>query len=613
MADSAGKKTGNIIVWVLMALLIVGLGGFGASNFGGTTLSIGKVGDESIDINDYARGLQNALRAHQAQTGENLTMLQADAQGLTAQVRAQLISTAALDNETANIGLSVGDETVRQDVLNISAFQGIDGNFDRESYRFALENANLNESQFEEQIRKETSRGLLQGALMSGITLPEGYSETLFSYFASRRSYSVIELGADNLDAPVAVPDAAALQAFYDDNAPAFTAPETKEFTYAWISPDEILDTVEVDDGAIRALYEERIDDYVQPERRLVERLVFGSADEAQAAHDRLSSDDISFDDLVIERGLALTDIDLGDVSAQDLGAAADAVFALTGPGLTAPTDSDLGPAIFRMNAVLAAREVTFEQARPDLHSEAAADRARRVIADMITDIDDQLAAGATLEELANDTEMQLGTIGYFPGNGDDIAAYESFRAAAEAARDGDFPEVLELDDGGIFALRLDQITPPTLRPLDDVRAEAITGWQQAETAKALQTKADALVAKLNEGALIDGLGLDVTTQEALTRGGISPLSLVEPIFGLEARKAVSVTDAETVYVVQLNEILPPDTEDQAGAFLREALVTQAAQGAAQDLFSYFSQALIQDAGLSLDQHAINAVHAQFP
>ncbi len=65
------------------------------------------------------------------------------------------------------------------------------------------------------------------------------------------------------------------LQAYYRANEAAYTLSETKAITYAWVTPEMILDTIAIDDDALRALYEERASDYIRPERRLVERLVF--------------------------------------------------------------------------------------------------------------------------------------------------------------------------------------------------------------------------------------------------------------------------------------------------------------------------------------------------
>ena len=45
-----------------MGLLILGLGGFGVTNLGGTVRSVGAVGETEIDVNTYARTLQNEMQ-----------------------------------------------------------------------------------------------------------------------------------------------------------------------------------------------------------------------------------------------------------------------------------------------------------------------------------------------------------------------------------------------------------------------------------------------------------------------------------------------------------------------------------------------------------------------
>lgn len=612
MARSLGKKTSDMAVWIILILLIIGLGGFGISNFGGSVRSIGSVGDEPISVNDYARALQSEIAAQQQRSGAPFSFAQAQQSGLTGAIQRNVIDRATLDNETRALGLSVGDEEVRREVLQVEAFQGIDGQFDREAYRATLQRAGESEAEFESQVRKDVVRNLVQGAVLTGVAAPEAYTEALYTFFAERRSYTLIELTEDALDAPVGTPDDAALQTYYEANPAAFTTPETLDITYAWLTPDMIVDTVEVDEAALRALYDERIADYQQPERRLVERLVFGTTDEAAAAKARLDAGETTFEDLVAERGLALSDIDLGDMAQGDLGAAGTAVFALDGPGVTDPQDTDLGPALFRMNAVLAARDVPFEAARGDLQAEAAMDRARRVIVDMISDLDDRLAAGATLEELADETELTLDQIAWHPDQGDGIAGYEAFRDAAAAAQPGDFPELVELDDGGIFAMRLNEIVPPALQPLADTRDTATQGWQQQELTRALTEKAEALKARLDEGEDVAALEIGSEAMTDMTRGAVTPPALSEPLFALAPGASTIVTDSGRIFLARLDAVSPPDDADPVSEFLKLQIEQQTAQSLSQDVLDYYVQYLRQNAGLTLDQAAINAVHAQF-
>jgi len=207
---SVAKKTGNFVVWGILLLLVLGLGGFGVTNFGGSVQDIGSVGDEPISVDDYSRELTQELRAAEAQTKTRIPLAQAEAMGLTDRARGRTITNATLDGELARLGVSVGDAQVRKQVLGVEAFQGPDGEFDRDTYAYTLQQNGLTEAGFEAQVRKETSRTMLQGALLSGVATPVSYGKVLYDFIGARRSYSLIQLTAADLDAPVGPPDDAA-------------------------------------------------------------------------------------------------------------------------------------------------------------------------------------------------------------------------------------------------------------------------------------------------------------------------------------------------------------------------------------------------------------------
>lgn len=608
------KKRGNTIIWALMALLILGLGGFGARNFGGSVRSIGTVGDREIDLRDYARALQREMQAASAQVGTPLNFEQAQVLGIDRAVQAQVIATAALDNEAKRIGLSVGDAEVRRQLTAIPAFQGPDGTFDRDTYALALKQQGFGEREFETKIRDEAARMLLQGAVLGATTAPDALVGRLAAWATETRDFTVAELIASDLTEPVGTPDEAALTAYYEAHPEAFTSPETRHITYVWLSPEKVADRVVLDEEALQKSYEERIAEFVTPKRRLVERLVFPTDAEAAAAKARLDAGEASFEDLAAERGLTLADIDLGEVSKEALGAAGEAVFALSEPGVVGPLPSDLGPALFSMNGILEAQETTFEEARDDLAAEATADQARRLIAEEADGIEDLLAAGATLEEVAAEKGMELGTIAFAEGTEDGIAAYAAFRDAAKAVKAEDFPALAQLDDGGVFALRLDSIAPPELRPLDEVRAQAIEGWQREETHRRLLELGNEIKAKLDAGTELAASGLVATRFNDFARGGFiadTPAEVANAAFRLAEGEAAVVDTPGRVHLVEVTATHAADPAADEVVQAREAIEAQFGQSLAADMFQLFTQAIEAKAGIRLDPAAINAVHAQ--
>ncbi len=606
------RKGANIVVWILMAMLVAGLGGFGVTNYGSGVNAIGAVGDRPIKVNDYARALRAETNALSGQVGKQLSVQEAISYGLDQKVRQNLITFAALDNENDRIGVSVGDARVAAEVKSNPAFGGTAGGFDAEAYKFTLQRNNLKEAEFEGALRDDLARGLLQGAVTGGFAAPEPLTDTLYNYVAERRGLTLLRLSEADLTTPLAPATDAALKAFYDAHVADFTSPEAKRITYAVLLPESLAATMPVDETALRALYDERIKDYVQPERRLVERLVYGSEAEAAAAKARLDAG-TSFEDLVKERNLQLTDIDLGDVSKAELGAAGDAVFALSNPGVVGPLMSDLGPALFRMNGILAAQEIPFAEASAALKVEYQQDAARRAIGDKVEAVDDALAGGATLEDLVKDHGMTLGTIDFSEQSHEPIAGYPAFREAATKLAAGDFPEAVLLDDGGLVALRLESTVPAAPIPFETARAAVTDAWHADALATALTARATEIKTAVDGGAALGSFGIVSVTPEIARDGFIegAPKTLLTQAFKMAKGATATVTDPGFVALLRVDDIQAADATGATADALKPAIAAQVEQALAQDAFALFANALSAKAGITLDNTAISAVHAQ--
>lgn len=612
MAQSKGRQIG---LWIIMGFLFVGLVGFGSTGLNGTVRSLGSVGDKDIPIQSYANALRAQIDSFSRQMGTQLSFQQAQAIGLDAQVLSQVVTSRTLDNEVTRLGLSAGDLRVRDEILRLDAFRGPGGDFDRALYAEQLRSNGLTEAEFETALREDLSRALLQGAVGGAVASPTAFGATIAARLGETRALTWASLGADSLTTPLPDPTDADLAAHHAANQDLYTRPEQRRISYAWITPDMLRDRVTVAEQDVRDLYDSRIDDYVQPERRLVERLVFGTGDEAAAARARLDSAETDFDSLVAERGLDLSDIDLGDVAPADLGAAAEGVFAALPGSVVGPLMSDLGPALFRINAVLDAQEIPFEEAAPDLRAELANQRARRMIADMRESVADLVAGGATIEDLADRTDMEAGTITWSDGMTDGIAAYAPFRTAAAGATEGALPELGELDDGGLFVLRLDGIDPPEPLALDAVRDQVTGDWRAAATAAAILARAEAAAASIAAGADFAAEGLLPVTEDALTRRDFvagTPTDFLTRAFAMVPGQAIALPHDGGAIVLRLDTIRPADMASPAVSAETAALAARARDGIAEDIFASFAEALRSRTDIRIDDAALNAVNGQF-
>lgn len=618
----------SAIVWVLMGMLVLGLGGFGVTSFTGGSSGIGSVGGTVVTADEYARALRGQMMAIQQQTGRPMNMSDAQAIGLPQAVQAQLFTAAALEEQARLIGVSVGDDQVRQAILNADSFKGPTGRFDRAAYAEALRREQMNEAEFENAVRTDEARLLIQRAVAGGVAAPQAIVDRAAGWLLETRDLSFRELTEDQLSGPVAEADEDTLIAWHQANAARFTAPEIRRITYVWMTPEMLADEVELDEAALRVVYEDHIDEFQQPERRMVSRLVFPSETEAEDALRQISAGEASFEDFVLRRGLTLDDVDMGDLPRDQLGAAGDAIFALEGPGVVGPIQTNLGPALFSMNAILDPIDISFEQAQGDLRAEAAANRAMRMIEERSHDYEDMLAGGTTLEDVAEETALVLGQIDWIEGSNPEersIAGYQDFRDRAGEVTEDDFPELYSLADGGVFALRLDEIVPPTLKPFEDVRGDVIADWRRAEAHRQLLALADeerlaetAAAQAAPETQQLNGAGETApewTAQTGLTRDGwieTAPQDLVIHAFAMEQPGEVDVVDTrDRVFLVRLDAIHPADLTTEDAQRVISAVTGRMAQSLQIDVFDYYARAAQMQGGLRIEQQVINAVNAQ--
>lgn len=611
MAKNGNKRYG---AWIIVGMLLIGLAGFGTGGLGGNIRNIGTVGDKEITVASYQRALNDQIRALSAQFGSPVSFQQAQAFGIDQVALNQVVLLRTLDNETAQLGISVGDERVFESLQAISSFQGA-GGFNRETYRLALQQSGQNAAEFENNLREETARTLLQAAVVSGVPTPTAYADALVQYVSEARSVTWATVDADALTAPVPGPTPADQQAYYDANPDAFTAPETRNITYAWLTPSMIIDDMVVSDAAIERLYTERQEEFIQPERRLVERLVYLDQARADAAMAQLEAGETTFEDLVTARGLTLADIDLGDVDRAELRGAGDAVFAADVGDVVGPFNSTLGPALFRMNAVLQAQETSLEDAAPALRDELATDAAREFINDNADPVIDLLAGGATMADLADRTDMRLGTIAWTADDAEGIAAYDAFRLEAARVEQGAFAELFDLSDGGIFALTLDGITPPKLRPIDDVRDAVIAAWMDQAEQDAVIAKAEEIAANILPLTGFDTLGLSPVIEDGLTRRSFvegTPPDFNNQLFEMAVGDVRVIDAQDRAIIVRLDNIADPDLTDESVIAQRDALGENAASGIAQDMFDAYAIYLQQETDSNINQATVNAVNALF-
>ena len=610
----AREKKTKFGVWVILGLLFFSLVGFGTTNLSGRTNTLATVGEKEVTLNQYALELRRGIDTFSGQIGTPLSFAQAQSLGIDQQVLNDIINMRLFENEAALMGVSVGDQRVRDRVTSNPNFQGFSGSFDRDAYRDVLSRMGTRESDYEQALRDEMAATALQIGLTAGYTVPAGYIDALVTYAAERRDITWGQVTEAALTDAIPTPTEEELAIYHEAHPADFTTLETKSIVYAALTPDMLLPTIEVDETSLRDLYAQRTADYNSPERRLVERLGFADEASAQAAMDAITAGETDFDQLVADRGLTLDDVDLGDVDQVQLAEAGDAVFAAASGDVVGPLPSLIGPSLFRINAVLEAESIPFEVAVDELRAELGRDRARRVIGDVAEQMADLIAGGARVEDLATQTQMELGSIEWTTASTDGMAAYPEFRQAAAAAQIGAYPELLEMSDGGIFALRVDAIQEPALQPLEDVLDEVTAAWTRDTTQAAILAKAEEMAVALTNGSQFGDFGLaanidvDVIRQTFLD---YTPEGFMIRVFETDAGAGFALPYNGGAVLARVDAINAPNFEDPDVIAVRNTISAQLSNGLAQDAMQITLSTLRGETDINVVREAVNAVHAQ--
>ena len=615
------SKISKVFFFFVLSLAVLAMVGFGLTGIFSQSISasVATVGDVDVSADDYFRSVQNEIQSTSQQFGTQLTIDQALLFGLDRTVLQRLVTQAAYENEAKRLGISVSDETVRDSLLANQGFQGLTGDFDKDVYEDALSRSGMNPAEYEAQVRKDATQLLIQAAVAAGAKLPDEATLAIFDYIGETRDFTYTRVGANNITTAIPAPTESELAAFYAANPEDFTQALTRQITYVSLTPEMIAEDLEISEDRIEALYASRGPEFNTPAKRFVERIVLGSQSEADEARSSLDSGDMTFEILADTRGLSLTDIDLGDVTARDVGAAAAAVlFASEEPGIYGPVETDLGPAIFRVNAAISELSIPLSEVREDLRRELAIEDAGSIIADVANLSIDLVASGASLEEIADETDMRLEKIDLVEGETAGIAAYATFREEASASEVGEERDVIDLEDGGIFVLRVDGITEAFVKPMADVEAEVLAGQQAAKTQEMIVARASRIadaVGISNGGSLNDFAG--TLRMEAAT--GVSrtstipdlPPQVVQAIFSLNVGDVTVVEDVSGAIIVELNVVAPFDPAEENSVQVLEQVGAQQAQQVANDMMLYFGAALVTLSEPTVNQSRIDSLHLQ--
>jgi peptidyl-prolyl cis-trans isomerase D len=419
----------------------------------------------------------------------------------------------------------------------------------------------------------------------------------------------------------VSAPTEEDLKAYYDNHHAKFTQPEYRKVGLIAVTPETVKDQLNITEDDLKAAYEIKKDTLGEPERRHVQQIALPDIEAAKKAHEKITSG-TDFVEMAKELGLTETDIDLGTVARKDLAdpTIAEEAFKLEKDAVSEPIEGKLGGVILiRVTEIEPGKIPSFEEAKEDLEKGILKDRASGAIFDMHDKVEDELAAGSTLEEAAGKLKLDYQVIdqvdreGRKPdGSTVTLPAQKDLLNGIFATDAGIENDPIDARDEGVIWYEVLGVTPEQLKPFDQVRDEVEKDWRADETRNQVAKLAQKFVTQLSNGSktledLAKELDTEVLPTSALKRDDITVNVLppaVSQAFALPKGgfgSAVSGVDEGRI-VFRVDEIVEPPAVDERAI---KQLQSRIGLLLSEDTIAEYFSALESRYGVSVNQQAL--------
>ena len=626
MLQSIRSRASSWVIKILFFVLILAFGVWGIGDIfrgPGQATTVAEVGDISISAGELNGEFRRQIDRLRPMFGGQFDTDKARQLGLLDRSLDMLVGEALLQQEIKRLGIAVPDDSIRERIAQVPQFKNEAGLFDPNRFQMALRSTGRSEGEFVASMRRDLTRDQLAGTIAAGIAAPATLTEIMYRFRNEKRVADYIIVEAAKMPEPAA-PSEAEQKGYLDKHKDRFSSPEFRAFEYVYIDPAKIMADFTVPDDQLKAAYEQRLAEFKHAEARDVLQMALPDEATAKRAADALAE---GKDFLAVAKEVANQGEDvvkLGKVTRADLAKIlpelAETVFALKEGASSQPVKTALGWHVVKVAAIEPERTESFADAKSRLLIELAREASPDAITRLANRFEDERAGNVPMDEAARRVGLASvkvtamdrqgmapdgKPVGGLPPGG----TFE--RAAFEAGLNVDSPPI-ETPEGGVGFLRVTAITPPAVKPYEQVREQLVQAIVAERRLEAARVAAEAIQAKIKDGATLAaaaGEGAEVKTTAAFLREdrgafGRPAASLVTALFQAKVGETAIAQSSGDYIVAQLKWVEPADPAADKAAMTQVADALRQAIGT--DLYAQFNDALRARFGVEVKQSVID-------
>ena len=619
-----GTKSGFLkyILITMMALAVLSLVFIdmsGSFSGGISASSVARVGDTEISTRQFLGRLQQAEhRAGGFDIPEHMR------EQLALQVADQLVREEVFLTESQDMGLLIRDQIAAKEIKK--QLQNLTGNgfTEQEALSQALRSTGLSEGQYIAATKQDIARRRLLEAVTLGSYAPPQMLNTAYKFINQKRSGAYLILPAADFAGKVNVPTQDEITTYHTENISNYMRPEYRQIDYIVFNQDDINQAIDLSDTDLKDIYNDRIDEYTKPVRRITDQVVFKTAEEAQAVvaeafdhHDLTAAlKTVSDDSYILLTDETVTQDDaIADIS--------NGAFNTPIGEIVGPLQTSLGWVVMKVKSEAPSEITPFEDIREALETSYREEVLEDRYYETANEIDDMLASGASLSAISEEFSLTVAQTPLLSLAGqtqqDQKADFmdknfaEALLTQAFTLQSDELPPLLESEDGTFIAYSVSQIDPKAPYDLDEIRDRVTADWQLAQQKQHMRQMALDIIKSANNGQSLQQavkqhgkqvtLVKDLTTENAKTDTNV-PEAIKQNLYTL--KNPMEITQANIgndLAIIQLTDIIFPEgtSDEDKVADLKRSIREQIRS----DLVAQYELALREKYDVNISRNAI--------
>ncbi len=613
------------LLMIAASFALADLSNVGSGTLGGSSGALATIGDEQVTDREMSNAMRRALEQARQQNPEATYATIADQ---FEPMLNSMIEEKALLAFASDHGFILSKRLVDAEIAKLPATRGLDGRFSEQAYAAFLQQQQMTDGELRQLLRTAMTQRLVLAPAVVDARVPLGVARPYASMLLEEREgqFALIptELFRAGLD-----PSDGDLQSFYAQNRTRYMVPEQRVLRMAKLGPD-LVANVAPTDAEIAAYYQENRAQYAGSEKRVISQAVVQDKAAADAIASRARGG-AAFAAAAAPAGLSAADVSVGPQSQAEFSnlageAIARAAFGAAKGAIVGPLRSDLGWHVIKIDDIQGASGRSLAQARDEIAALLAANKKKDALTELVADVEDQIAEGASFAEATAAAKLQVTTTPAINANGQ-ARGEPGYQFPADLApvlkagfvRAADEPEVVTLEgDAGYVLVGVERIIEAAPAPLAQIRDRVREDWIQRKANERAQAVASGIAKKVAAGASLEKAtaeaGVDLPAVRPVkaqriqisqaTEEAAAPLRM---LFSLTQGKSRMVADprGRGFFVVKTDKITPHDASTSPTLIARTQAEFQSA--VSDELAMQMITAMKLDQGVERDEKAIAA------